>query len=404
MTFEPVHQQAFIAALRAAGLISAGEFYSVALAHQTVTAATLSAIAEFVGAFDRVTAREAWTTAVTRDAPAVARAKRSEACFFSAFDFHLPCEGGFQMIEFNDNGSGLLFAGIVNAVYYETAGLGRDPSLRSPIAIAELSRRVGEFIDTEAASFFGAAPEGLYLILDDVESLRAGRFRGELDLLRDLLGERGRPAEVGAPDATSWDGGRLRFDGRTVAFVVNRSTDFFWEGKAFEALRNAYGAGAVYVAPNPFSYATRSDKRLLELLSTPERDDELGIGPDERRILSAHVPETRVLSSDNVDRLARDKSEWVFKPAQGYGGRGLIDREAVGAGRLRRLVRQGLGYVAQKRIGKRRLETDDGPLWADLRVWVHRGAPYLVSGRASTRPDRLDLAAPGGWLPTYVRP
>jgi hypothetical protein len=248
-----------------------------------VTAATLSAITQFVRTFDRIAARKAWMTAVTREAPAIAQAKRSEACFFSAFDFHLPSEGGFQMIEFNDNGSGLLFAGIVNAVYYETAGLGRDPSLRSPIAFAELRQRVGEFTETEATSFFGASPEGLYVILDDVESLRTGRFRGELDLLRDLLRERGRRAEIGAPEQTSWDGGRLRFDGHIVAFVVNRSTDFFWEGKAFEAVRTAYGAGAVYVAPNPFSYATRSDKRLLELLSTPERDDELGINPDERR-------------------------------------------------------------------------------------------------------------------------
>ena len=158
-------EEAFIGALRAAGLVSAGELYSVALAHQAVTASTLSAITQFVSTFDRIAAREAWMAAVTREAPAIAQAKRREACFFSTFDFHLLPKGGFQMIDFNDNGSGLLFAGLVNAVYYETAGLGRDPSLQSPIAIAELRQRVGEFIETEATSFFGASPEGLYMIL-----------------------------------------------------------------------------------------------------------------------------------------------------------------------------------------------------------------------------------------------
>ncbi len=47
-------------------------------------------------------------------------------------------------------------------------------------------------------------------------------------------------------------------------------------------------------------------------------------------------------------------------------------------------------------------DLDDGErLWTDLRVWAYRGEIVLVSGRASRRPDRLDLEPPGGWLPTY---
>src|SRR5271157_2837793 len=47
-------------------------------------------------------------------------------------------------------------------------------------------------------------------------------------------------------------------------------------------------------------------------------------------------------------------------------------------------------------------DLDDGErLWTDLRVWAYRGEIVLVSGRASRRPDRLDLKPPGGWLPTY---
>ena len=45
---------------------------------------------------------------------------------------------------------------------------------------------------------------------------------------------------------------------------------------------------------------------------------------------------------------------------------------------------------------------DGARLWADLRVWAYRGEILLLSGRASRRPDRLDLKPPGGWLPTYV--
>ena len=43
-------------------------------------------------------------------------------------------------------------------------------------------------------------------------------------------------------------------------------------------------------------------------------------------------------------------------------------------------------------------DLDDGErLWTDLRVWAYRGEIVLVSGRASRRPDRLDLKPPGGW-------
>ena len=191
------------------------------------------------------------------------------------------------------------------------------------------------------------------------------------------------------------------FNGQTVGFVVNRSTDFLWESHEFSALRNAYEAGRIYVAPNPLTYSTRSDKRLLEWLSLARWDDELGIRPEERRILSAHVPETRVLRTENIDALVRDKTDFVFKPIHGFAARGLLDSAPVGRARLRRLVKRREGYVAQKRVPKTCMEFAGVRLWTDLRVWAYRGEIFLLSGRASPRPDRLELKPPGGWLPTY---
>ena len=129
------------------------------------------------------------------------------------------------------------------------------------------------------------------LILDEAEALREGKFRHEHLLLRDLCRRAGWRAETGAPAETAWEGGQLLCRGVRVAFVINRSTDFFWEGEAFAALRFAYAEGGVLVEPNPFTYATRSDKRLLEPLSRPVSAVELGIRPDERALLSVHVSE-----------------------------------------------------------------------------------------------------------------
>ena len=401
MTLEPRDRERFFAALRAAGMPEPGEF-SVASRHQLVAGAVLADIARFIRVFDAVTGREAWRAAALRQAPAIAGARRREVCFFSAWDFHCPPEGGFQLIEFNDNGSGLLYAAIINALYYEAAGLARDDAIAPPPAVSAFRRTLADLVEREATAFFGERPAELALILDDLDSLRAGKFRGELRLLRDLLGERGWRAELGCPADTRWDGERLLFDGRPVAFVVNRSTDFFWGSDDFAALRNAYETGRLYVAPNPFTFATRSDKRLLEWLSSPRWDDELGIDAAERAILSAHAPEAHVLRADNLDRLAQAKGDFVFKPLHGYAGRGLVDSAAVGRARLRRLMKRGEGYVAQKRIAKPCIEVDGARLWTDLRVWAYRGQIVLLSGRASTQPDRIDLTPPGGWLPTYA--
>ena len=392
----------FFAALAAAGMPEVPQEFSVVPQHQVIPGATLREIARFIHVFDQVTARAAWQAAARRDAPAMAQLPRPEVCFFSAWDFHLPPEGGCQLIEFNDNGSGCLFAAIINALYYEAAGLGEDKSIAAPADISAFTRHIGDLVEQEATAFFGACPSDLFLILDDAESLRSGKFRREFLLLRDLFRHRGWQAELGCPAETSWNGQELLFDGQKVAFVVNRSTDFFWQSDDFSAVRQAYEAGRVYIAPNPFTYATRSDKRLLEFLSLPHWDEDLGIQPEERQVLSAHVPETHVVRAENLNMLAQRKQDFVFKPLHGYAGRGLLDNAAVGRARLRRLVQHGEGYVAQQWVAKPAMDVAGQQLWVDLRVWAYRGEIYNISGRASRRLDRLDLTPPGGWLPTYA--
>jgi hypothetical protein len=111
-----------------------------------------------------------------------------------------------------------------------------------------------------------------------------------------------------------------------------------------------------------------------------------------------------LLRLDNIEEIAPRKEDFVFKPAQGFAAQGLLASTEVGRSRLRRLLKEGRDYVVQKKIPKSQLmgkEIDNINLWTDLRVWAYRGQILLLSGRASNRPDRLDLSPPGGWLPTY---
>lgn len=400
MTLELRPLNDFYAALQAAGMPEVPHEFSVAPQYQVIRGAILAEISDFIRTFDRVTAREAWQAAALREAPAIAQRGKSEVCFFSAWDFHLPPEGTWQLIEFNDNGSGFLFAAIINALYYEAAGLQQEERIVAPARWPAFSQFIGDLVQQEARAFPGEGSEDSFLVLDDAESLQRGKFRRELELLCDLLRRRGWRAELGCPGDARWDGRHLMFKEQMVSFVINRSTDFFWQSDQFAPLWRAFHTGRVYVAPNPFTYATRSDKRLLEWLSLPDWDSELAIEPGERQLLSEHVPETHLVRPENLEELAHRKQEFVFKPLHGFAGRGLLGSDAVGRARLRRLAKQ--GYVAQRRVPKPCLEIDGAPLWTDLRVWAYRGEMFLLSGRASRRPDRLDLEPAGGWLPTYA--
>ena len=397
----------FFAVLRQSGMPEVPEQFSVALAHQAIPSAILADIDAFIRTFDRVTTRPVWQDVVTASAPEIAPSKRNEVCFFSAWDFHLPPEQptAWQLIECNDNGSGFVFAALINRFFYESFPPRERFPVQVPPPFPALADRVASMVEREALEFFGEFPAHLFLILDDRESLTRGRFRHELMRLRDVLRQRGWPAEIGAVEEVHWNGKQLLWNEKEVSFVINRATDFFWRAPVFSPLRAAYEAGRTYIAPNPFTYATRSDKRLLEFLSHPDWDAQLGIEGPERALLSAHVPETVLLREDNLDDLVRRKADLVFKPAHGFASHGLLVSSQVGRTRLRRLLRKTEGYVAQRCVPKSRLlapGTADVFLWADLRVWAYRGERFLLSGRASVRPDILDLTPPGGWLATYA--
>ncbi len=395
-------------ALHEAGLPPIPEAFSVVPWHQAIPQAILTKIDQFIRTFEHVTTRPAWQQAVTAAAPAITQHKRAEVCFFSAWDFHLPADRPlkWKLIEFNDNGSGFLFASLINDIFHRLSGPQREAALEPPTPFSALCAYLVAIVETEARAFFGKIPDGLFLILDDAGSLRTGKFRQELDLLCRLFRERGWSAVIGSPEETSWDGRQLRWHGQDICFIVNRSTDFLWQGEVFESLGAAYLDGRVYVAPNPFTYSTRSDKRLLEFLSLPEWDKELGIHEHERALLSAHVPETHLLRPENIEEIVRRRDEFVFKPTHGYAGRGVLKSSEVGHARLRQLLKKQRGYVAQKKVPKASLAapgSEAPPLWTDLRVWAYRGQRYLISGRASRDPNILDLTPPGGWLPTYAR-
>ena len=159
---DPRRVNTFYTALQAAGMPDVPGEFSVVPQHQVIPAAILTEISDFIRAYDRVTGRMTWQVAALREPPMIAQLRRPEVCFFSASDFHLPPEGGCRLIEFNDNGSGFLYAAITNALYHEIVGLGLERRIATPAGLPAFEQHIADLIEREARAFSAKDPADLF--------------------------------------------------------------------------------------------------------------------------------------------------------------------------------------------------------------------------------------------------
>ena len=155
-------KEEFFTALTASGLPEVPRDFSVVPLAQLIPLTTLVEIDDFIRLFDRVTTRASWQQWVTAPAPKIAQTPRSEVCFFTAWDFHLSPEQGWQLIECNDNGSGFLFAALINRLFYELSDLAQDRSIEEPPSMGAFTEPLASFIERESKEFFGTLPDGLF--------------------------------------------------------------------------------------------------------------------------------------------------------------------------------------------------------------------------------------------------
>ena len=249
----------FRTSLQCAGLPPIPEVFSVVPAAQTIHREIIEEIEAFIRVFDSVTTRASWVDRTLRELPPAGQ-KRREVCFFSAWDFHIPPDSPkrWQLIEFNDNGSGFMFAARINRCFYELAGLEGDRFIEAIPPLPEFGHRLRKMVEQEAQGFHDDIPDGLFLVLDDSRvptnrevSARASPAQGAVPAM-------GPDLEIGAPEDLTWTGEELSYCGTPVSFIVNRSTDFLWERETFAPLRLAHRGDHVYVAPNSLNYTTPS--------------------------------------------------------------------------------------------------------------------------------------------------
>jgi uncharacterized circularly permuted ATP-grasp superfamily protein len=245
----------------------------------------------------------------------------------------------------------------------------------------------------------------------------------EFELLRDAFAELGVQAVIADPRDLEFDGARLYVDGDPIDLVYRRVliNDIVARPDDCRALVTAYESRAVCVA-NALRCKIAHKKAFFAIL-TDERFGTL-FNDDERAIIKAHVPWTRVVRDRPIERdgskaglldhLRKNRERFVIKPNDEYGGTGvMLGWEASPAewdDAIERAVEGSSGsWVAQERIAIRR---EPFPVCEEGRVserdMLVDFAPYLFRGRLSGFLTRLsatglaNVTSGGGQVPAFV--
>lgn len=235
----------------------------------------------------------------------------------------------------------------------------------------------------------------------------------EFELLRDAFTAAGVPTLIADPRDLVFDGGGLSAHGQRIDLVYRRVliNDIVARPDDCRALVDAYRAKAACVA-NTLRCKIAHKKAFFAIL-TDDRYASLFTG-EERDVIAAHVPWTRVVREEGAEDVRRRREQLVLKPNDEYGGTGVTlgwetTESAWDAAIDKALAEAERGWVAQERIRIRRevfpMCEGGGIVERDMLVDF---APYVFRGRVGGFLTRLsstglaNVTSGGGQVPAFV--
>jgi uncharacterized circularly permuted ATP-grasp superfamily protein len=246
----------------------------------------------------------------------------------------------------------------------------------------------------------------------------------EFELLRDAFTAAGVPTLIADPRDLVFDGRTLTAGGTRIDLVYRRVliNDIIARPDECRSLIDAYRAKAVAVA-NTLRCKISHKKAFFAVL-TDDRNAGL-FSDDERAVIDAHVPWTRILADtetvlhgrrQRLMRLAEDhRDSLVLKPNDEYGGTGVTlgwetSPSDWSAGLNRALNAPPGTWVLQERISVRRevFPMFDATGTVTMREMLVDFAPYLFRGRMTGYLTRLsstglaNVTSGGGQVPSFV--
>jgi hypothetical protein len=314
---------------------------------------------------------------------------------FMGYDFHLS-GGGPHLIEINTNAGGALLNGL------HTAALCNPEHLEwlccDPPPVAHVERRIADAFRAEHEAARGQGAMLRTVAIAD-ERPREQFLYPEFELFQQLFARHGIEAHIcDTGELRAGAGGGIELGGIPIDLVYLRDTDFRLAAPRAAALREALLAGRVVVTPSPREHHLLADKRRLEIFSSADTLEELGLAPEDAAFLAEIVPETRLLGAMGFEEAWRTRRDWVFKPAAAFGSKAVYRGDKISRRRLEQICREP-DFVAQRKVdpGVVQVDTPEGcrPMKFDIRAYAYRDEILLLGARVY-QGQVTNFRSPGG--------
>jgi hypothetical protein len=243
--------------------------------------------------------------------------------------------------------------------------------------------------------------------------------RTEHHMFREFFEAHGYPALVCDPRHLTYEGGRLRHEGREIDIVYKRLlvNEFLEKVDELQALLHAARDRAITLV-NPFRCKPIHKKAIFAVL-TDDSLQSLFTG-DEQAAIAAHVPWTRIVAKGTTTRhgqtvdlpelIRKNRSGLVMKPNDEYGGKGVFIGWEMSDTEWEQALVQALEapYVVQEKV---ELERQPFPELSDkvvLRDLVVDLDPFVFEGEVEGFLTRLsgtslaNVTSGGGQVPSFL--
>lgn len=333
--------------------------------------------------------------------------------------FYLPEWGVVQLTEFNaEIPAGQGYTDVLSEVFYGMRAMGEFQRKYEVRPLPTRNEMLHALLDSYRQ--WGGSERPRIAILDWKEVPTYSEFV----LFRDYFESQGYEAQIVDPRECEYRDGKLVSNGFEINLVYKRVLiselvergDLGLEHPVIRAVRERTACMV-----NPFACKILHKKASLAVL-TDERNENL-YTPDELRAIANYIPWTRVLEErktlyngetiDLIPFLAQNKDEFVVKPNDEYGGKGVVLGWTVSQSEWESILQERLHEpsIAQKKVT---LPEEPFPSFVDGNVQVYDRMldtdPYIWYGsymsgalcRLSTAALLNVTAGGGSTVPTFV--
>ena len=340
---------------------------------------------EVIAAAEAVVGLPAWQQHVLGDAYRQDRPENPGVFF--GYDFHLN-ETGAHLIEINTNAGGAFLSALFEQSQQD------EPLTGKSLAMGDMQQVFVDMFRHEWELQRGKLPLRTIAIVD--ESPQSQYFYPEFVLAKEVFERAGIQTLIVDPAEFKTVADALYVGETKIDLIYNRLTDFSLE--QFPALLNAYRQNQVVLTPHPYAYTLYADKRNLSLLTDPEFLRAMGLDETSIATLQSGVPQTHLVEEKDAEQWWKERKDWFFKPATGYGGKGSYRGDKLTQRVFGEIVKG--GYVAQRKAMPGEVYVSVGgaepvAFKYDVRCYVYEGHVQMVVARLY-QGQTTNFRTPGG--------